>query len=60
MYAFGIIAILLIIYFISAMACGWTWAKCKSSTPTPSPTPKSFFAEVDIKPEMTFLYKNQN
>lgn len=27
-WAFGIVAILLLAYFISAMACGWGWEKC--------------------------------
>ena len=33
-WAFGIAAILLLAYFISAMACGWAWDKCgkKSSS----------------------------
>lgn len=27
-WAFCIVAILLLAYFISAMACGWGWEKC--------------------------------
>jgi hypothetical protein len=41
-WAFGIAAIVLLAYFISAMACGWAWDKCgkKSSS---SGSSNSFF-----------------
>jgi hypothetical protein len=31
-WAFGVAAILLLAYFISAMACGWGWEKCGKSS----------------------------
>lgn len=31
-YAFGVIAVLLLIYFISALFCGFTWDSCSSKS----------------------------
>lgn len=59
-WAFGIAAILLLAYFISAMACGWGWEKCgkksSSSTNDSNESAKRFLIEMtDISPDRLLL-----
>ena len=43
LWAFGIAAIILLAYLISAMICGFTWSKCRSEEKPVDP--KSFLKE---------------
>lgn len=62
-WAFGIAAILLLAYFISAMACGFAWDKCgkKSSSSSNSneisePTERFLSENPFINPEGEFFF----
>lgn len=59
-WAFGIAAILLLAYFISAMACGWGWEKCgkKSSSSSNSNEQAERFLNEEpfISPEGQFFF----
>ena len=48
LWAFGIAAIILLAYLISAMICGFTWSKCRSETKPVDPKRNLFFLKEEI------------
>lgn len=57
LWVFGIAAIILLAYLISAMICGFTWSKCRSET-KPDEKRNLFFLKEEINNNNNHLYTN--